>query len=156
MCHRSLSVACLRSTSPRDGGRNISPNSFKCRKLAQAQSLRMTDDQVNSWQARSTDEYRWPPEWSWTYSSRHRRQLRPPPFIRQLGRTPMLRILIPMPRSRLGRRSVYFTPTSDTLSDLSVPQVVDAVHARSEENGWAEASEPKVIGLLPNGISARH
>jgi hypothetical protein len=68
----------------------------------------------------------------------------------------MLRILILMPRSRLGKRNVYFTSTSNTLPDLSVPQVVDAVHARSEENGWAKTSEPAVIGLFPNGMSARH
>ena len=34
-----------------------------------------------------------------------------------------------MSRSRLGRRYVEITFTSNTLSDLSVPQVVDAVHA---------------------------
>jgi hypothetical protein len=53
-------------------------------------------------------------------------------------------------------KNVYFTPTSNTLSDLSVPQVVDAVHARSEENGWAKTSEPEVIGLFPNGMSTGH
>ena len=41
----------------------------------------------------------------------------------------MLRISTPIPRFNPGRRCALFTPTSSALPDLSVLQVVDAVHA---------------------------